>query len=53
MRWFRRRDKLPPGWTSYRTKIYQPTPEEEEKLRRWREEADRRARARMKELYGE
>jgi hypothetical protein len=52
MRWFRRRRRLPPGWTSYRSKVYKPTPEEEEKLRRWREEADRRARARISELYG-
>ena len=53
MRWFRRRDKLPPGWTSYRTKVCQPTPEEEAMLRRWREESDRRARAVMKELCGD
>jgi hypothetical protein len=53
MRWLRRRRKLPPGWTSYRSKVYKPTPEDEETLRRWAEEADRRARQRLKELYGE
>ena len=30
-----------------------PTPEQEAILRRWREEADRRARERLKKLYGE
>jgi hypothetical protein len=53
MKWLRRRRKLPPGWTSYRSKVYEPTREEQQKLRGWREEADRRARARLKELYGE
>ena len=30
-----------------------PTPEQEAILRRWRDEADRRARERLKKLYGE
>ena len=42
-----------PGDTTIRTHFRKPTPEEQEKLRRWAEEADRRARERLKREYGD
>jgi hypothetical protein len=43
----------PPKPQRYKGDRLKPTPEQEAILRRWREEADRRARERLKKLYGD
>jgi hypothetical protein len=42
-----------PGSISYRFERRRPTEEERRQLREWAEEVDRRARERLKRLYGE
>ena len=42
-----------PEHITNRTHFRKPTPEEQEILRRWAEESDRRARERLKREYGD
>lgn len=43
---------LPPGWTSYKTKPFKPTPEQEAQVRRWMEQEDEVLKERLRKLYG-
>lgn len=47
------RNEPDPRAITVRVPLRRPTPEEQEKLRRWAEEADRRARERLKREYGD
>ena len=42
---------LPPGWTSYKTKRFKPTPEQRAQVRRWIEEEEAVLKERLRKLY--
>jgi hypothetical protein len=44
--------ELPPGWRRMRLKLREPTPEEAEYLRRYREKRDAVLKQRLRDLYG-
>jgi len=48
----REEEPLPEGWTSYKTKRFKPTPEQEATVRRWIEQQDAVLKERLRKLYG-
>ena len=45
-------ERLPAGWSRYRTKRFRPTPEQEAQVRRWIEQQDAVLKERLRKLYG-